>query len=175
MTSLSAIESAPNAASGRIDPLALRGVFGRFATGVTVVTAVAPDGERAGVTVNSFNTLSLDPPLILWSLALHAASLPVFRAADRFAVNILADDQAAIARQFARPAPDKFVGVALKPGLGDMLLIEGAIAHIECAVARRDPGGDHELYIGQVLRASATDGGPLVYARGGFGQYGPLA
>lgn len=175
MSSMGRIEDAPGLRGDAPEPAVLRAVLGRFATGVTVVTTVSPDGERAGVTASSFNTLSLDPPLVLWSLALTAASLPVFRAAGRFAVNILGEGQTGIARQFARPAADKFAGVETIEGLGGVPLIAGAIAHLDCAVWRRDDGGDHELYIGRVLRAGATDGAPLVYARGGFGQFAARA
>ncbi len=162
-------------ASGAMDPAHLRAVLGRFATGVTVITSVAPDGQRAGVTASSFNTLSLDPPLVLWSLSLKAPSLSVFRSGPHFAVNILAADQAAIALQFARPAEDKFRDIATYEGVGGVPLITGAIAHLVCSVVRRDPGGDHELYIGQVVDAVHTDRSPLVYARGGFGHFAPLS
>lgn len=171
MTSMGRIECAPSGEEDRIDPIALRGVLGRFATGVTVITTLSPSGERAGVTASSFNTLSLDPPLVLWSLGLRAPSLAVFRSADRFAVNILRDDQSDIARQFGRPSADKFAGVETAQGLGGVPLIGGALAQIECAVWRRDDGGDHELYIGRVLRMAASDGAPLVFARGAFGQF----
>ena len=154
-----------------IDPGTFRAVLGKFVTGVTVVTTRAPDGAIAGVTVSSFNTLSLDPPLVLWSLALRAPSLQIFRASARFAVNILAQDQRAIANQFARPSTDKFKGIALLEGLEGVPLIAGAAAYVECVAAQRYPGGDHELMIGQVERASATERTPLVYAQGNFGNF----
>src|SRR5579863_5828614 len=114
-----------------VDPATFRSVLRRFVTGVTVITT---RGARAaaGVTISSFNTLSLDPPLILWSLALKAPSLKIFRDSDRFAVNILADDQSAIAMQFAKSAPDKFGGIETVAGLGGAPLIVGAVAHLEC-------------------------------------------
>jgi flavin reductase (DIM6/NTAB) family NADH-FMN oxidoreductase RutF len=99
-----------------IDPADYRAVLGRFVTGVTIMTTVAPGGARVGVTANSFNTVSLDPPLILWSLALRAPSLAAFRAHDHFAVNILSRDQRQLALQFARPSPDKFVNVQTARG-----------------------------------------------------------
>ncbi len=154
-----------------VDPAAFRSVLGRFATGVTVVTTVSTEGKPVGVTASSFNTLSLDPPLILWSLALKAPSLSSYRSSGRFAVNILGIDQAAVALQFARPSNDKFRGIATMPGLGDVPLIADAIAHLECEVVRRDPGGDHELFIGRVLRAAAADRQPLIYVTGKFGQF----
>lgn len=175
MTSMSRIENATSGEPLRIDPITLRSVLGRFATGVTVITTLAPDGTRAGVTASSFNTLSLDPPLILWSLGLTAPSLSAFRAADRFAVNILRDDQSDLARQFGRPSADKFAGIETVPGLGGVPLIPQALAQIECAVWRRDEGGDHELYVGRVLRTATAEGSPLIFARGAFGQFGAHA
>lgn len=154
-----------------VDPATFRQALGRFVTGVTVITTRAPDGRTAGVTVSSFNTLSLDPPLILFSLALKAPSLAVFRAAERFAVNILAEGQETVALQFARPSEDKFAGVALVDGLGGVPLIDGAVAHLECLVAERYPGGDHEIVIGRLQRTHAAEKAPLVYHRGRFGQF----
>ena len=156
---------------GPVDPAALRSVLGRFATGVTVITTLSREGHKVGVTASSFNTLSLDPPLILWSLAVTALSLSAFRASGQFAVNILGSDQAAVALQFARQSDDKFRGIATRPGLGGVPLLDDAIAHLECEVVRRDPGGDHELYIGRVQRATAADRQPLIYVTGKFGQF----
>jgi flavin reductase (DIM6/NTAB) family NADH-FMN oxidoreductase RutF len=158
-----------------IEPTLFRSVLGRFATGVTIMTAASTEGLRAGVTASSFNTLSLDPPLVLWSLALTAPSLTVFRAAARFVVNILAEDQVAIAMQFARPSDDKFRGVDTRLGLGGVPLICGAIAHLECVVERRVPGGDHELYIGEIVRVEADERQPLIFSKGKFGQFADFA
>jgi flavin reductase (DIM6/NTAB) family NADH-FMN oxidoreductase RutF len=157
--------------SQTVDSYAFRSVLGRFVTGVTVITTKAPDGTVAGVTVSSFNTLSLDPPLVLWSLALQAPSLKTFRAAQRFAVNILAQNQSAIALQFAKAAPDKFRNIPLDYGLDDIPLITGAAARLECTVEQRYPGGDHELVIGRVVRVHAFDHKPLVYGQGQFGDF----
>jgi flavin reductase (DIM6/NTAB) family NADH-FMN oxidoreductase RutF len=132
-------------------PELYRQVMGSFPTGVTVMTAGLPGGQRIGVTASSFNTVSLDPPLVLWSLALQAPSLAAFRKADHFAVNVLADGQDALARQFSRPAEDKFAGIAIRTGLTGAPLIEGALAHIECRVAERYAGGDHEIMLGEVI------------------------
>lgn len=152
----------------RIDAGRYRSVLGRFATGVTVMTVAAPDGRRAGVTANSFNTVSMEPPLILWSLALKAPSLPLFRDSTHFAVNILASDQRDIALRFARPSEDKFHGVAVDAGTCGPPLIRGAIAHIECRTAYRYPGGDHEIIVGEILRMDGFDGLPLVFHSGRF-------
>lgn len=175
MNGVNVMERHKDPPSGGLDSHAFRSVLGRFATGVTVMTTVTPAGQKAGVTVSSFNTLSLHPPLVLWSLALAAPSLAVFRASGRFAVNILAEDQAAVALQFSRHADDKFHGISTVPGLGGVPLIVGAVAHIECEIERRDPGGDHELYIGRTVRADSSDRLPLVYAKGKFGQFTVLS
>lgn len=155
------------------DPAAYRAVMGAFPTGVTVMTVQSGE-DRAGCTASSFNTVSMDPPLILWSLGLRAPSLPLFRSAGHFAVNILAEGQQALARQFSRPAPDKFAGVPLRPGITGAPLIEGAIAHIECRVWARHPGGDHEIMLGEVVALSRGDGRPLVFSGGGFHGLAPL-
>lgn len=150
------------------DPALYRDVMGAFPTGVTVITLAMPEGQRIGVTASSFNTVSLDPPLILWSLALKAPSLQAFRAVEHFAVNILADDQRDTALQFARPSDDKFAGIGTSTGLTGAPLIDGALAHIECRVAARYPGGDHEIMLGEVVAMRRRDGKPLVFQRGAF-------
>jgi flavin reductase (DIM6/NTAB) family NADH-FMN oxidoreductase RutF len=154
-----------------LSPAAFRHALGRFVTGVTVMTTCLPSGVRAGVTVSSFNTLSLDPPLILWSLALKTPSLPVFLESGYFAVNILASDQSELALQFARHAPDKFVDVRISDGLHGVPLIEGAVAHLQCRMQQRLQGGDHELIIGRILKADVHERAPLVYGQGRFGRF----
>jgi flavin reductase (DIM6/NTAB) family NADH-FMN oxidoreductase RutF len=171
MSSLALAYASPTDDLEVIDPATYRSVLGRFVTGVTIMTTRCPQGAVAGVTVSSFNTLSMDPPLILWSLALNAPSLSVFRDATRFAVNILANDQSAVAMQFGRRGPDKFAGIETTPGFGDVPLIDGAVAHLECDVEQRYPGGDHELIIGRIRRAVAHHRTPLAYAHGKFGNF----
>jgi flavin reductase (DIM6/NTAB) family NADH-FMN oxidoreductase RutF len=154
-------------------PELYRQVMGCFPTGVTVMTAALPDGTRVGVTASSFNTVSMDPALILWSLSLRAPSLAAFRAADHFAVNVLADGQDGLARQFARASEDKFAGVATRQGQTGAPLIEGALAHIECRVAARHPGGDHEILLGEIKALSHGKGEPLVFRDGRFCRIAP--
>lgn len=146
----------------------LREVLGCFATGVAVVTTRGEGGAPVGLTINSFNSVSLDPPLVLWSLALAAPSLDAFRAHPGFAVNILSEDQAALARKFARPAPDKFAGIDWEPGYADVPLIAGAAARLECRTWRRYEGGDHEIIVGEVIAVAAVDKAPLIFHRGRF-------
>lgn len=158
----------------RPDAATYRDVMGAFATGVTIITVGDAEGNRLGVTASSFNTVSLDPPLILWSLALKAPSLKSFRDTDHFAVNVLADHQRDIALQFARPATDKFAGIATEYGLTGAPLITDALAHIECRIAARYPGGDHEIMLGEVLSLRRREGSPLVFQRGGFHGLAPV-
>lgn len=150
------------------DPASYRDVMGAFATGVTVMTLGTADGFRLGVTASSFNTVSLNPPLILWSLALKAPSLAEFRRHDHFAVNVLSADQKDIALQFARPSEDKFAGIPMVQGTLGLPLIRGALAHIECRTVARYPGGDHEIMLGEVVSLRRTDGPPLVFQSGAF-------
>lgn len=150
------------------DPASYREVMGAFATGVTVMTLGTADGFRLGVTASSFNTVSLDPPLILWSLALRAPSLAEFRRHDHFAVNVLAADQKNIALQFARPSEDKFAGISIAQGTLGLPLIVGALAHIECRMVARYPGGDHEIMLGEVVSLRRAGGAPLVFQSGAF-------
>jgi flavin reductase (DIM6/NTAB) family NADH-FMN oxidoreductase RutF len=150
-----------------------RKVMGCYPTGVAVMTALAPDGQRAGVTASSFNTVSLDPPLILWSLALKAPSLDIFRRTDFFAVNVLSAEQDQLAVQFARGADDKFAGVPLFDGHTGVPLLAQALAHVECRVAARYFGGDHEIMLGEVVALGRDEGEPLVFGGGRFRRLDP--
>ena len=150
------------------DPRELRQVLGSFVTGVTVITTVDAQGKPHGLTVNSFSSVSLDPPLILWSQSLSAPSHPVFRDAERFVVNILADDQVAISNQFARGKDDKFAGMAVDQGLGGVPLIRGSAAYLECRRMDCFRGGDHMVFLGQVERIERTGRQPLVFGGGRY-------
>ena len=145
-----------------------RNALGRFATGITVVTTVDEDGAPYGVTATSFASLSLDPPLVQWSLRNEAYSLPIFLKSGRFAVNILAAGQAAISRRFATPDIDRFAGQKTKPGLNEMSLIPGAVAWIECDLENTLAGGDHTILVGRVLRARTFEQPPLLHWRGAY-------
>jgi flavin reductase (DIM6/NTAB) family NADH-FMN oxidoreductase RutF len=150
-----------------IDPLDLRRTMSRFATGVTVVTTCV-NGKPEGVTANSFATVSLDPPLILWSLGRRARSFDAFSGATHFAINVLASDQLALCRNFAMPRPDKFDGVRYSLGIGDCPLLPEVIAQFECCTEQRVDAGDHVVFIGRVLNATHAPGEPLVFADGEF-------
>ncbi|WP_205666063.1 flavin reductase family protein [Aquabacter cavernae] len=149
-------------------PRHLRDVLGSFTTGVVVVTTQVEGDRPVGLTINSFNSVSLDPPLILWSLALKAPSLGAFRAAGSFVINILGEHQEDVGRRFATPAPDKFAGVAWEPGLTGAPVLADTAAHLECRVYARYPGGDHEIYVGEVVALQDRGHAPLVYHRGAF-------
>ncbi|HYF59293.1 MAG TPA: flavin reductase family protein [Burkholderiaceae bacterium] len=147
----------------------LRDCLGQFATGVTIVTTLDAASRPTGLTVNSFNALSLDPPLVLWSLSLRSASLSAFEACPNFAINVLAADQVALARRFARSGHDRFEGVATREGIGGVPLIDGAIAAFECELASHQRAGDHVLFIGRVRRCARESGGePLLFWNGAF-------
>ncbi len=138
----------------------LRDALGRFATGVTVVTTTTPRGPL-GITANSFASLSLDPPLVLWSPARQSSRFAAFEAASHFAVHVLAVDQQAIAEHFARVGGG-FERFGFDPGLGDAPLLRGCAARLECRHAARFDGGDHLICVGEVLRLSR--GGPSAAA-----------
>lgn len=146
----------------------LRKVLGSFVTGVTVITTRDRAGAAHGLTVNSFSSVSLDPPLILWSQALAAPSHPVFMEADRFVVNILADDQVDTSNRFARSGVDKFADTAVESGIGDIPMIQGCAAHLECRRVHSYPGGDHVVFIGEVERIWRHSREPLVFGGGRY-------
>ncbi len=148
---------------------ALRETLANYATGVAVVTANDADGAPYGVTINSFNSVSLDPPLVLWSLALSAWSLPVFQRAGGFAVNILSQDQDAVCKLFASREEERFAQVGWRRGFNDLPVLDGNLATLVCDVWARYPGGDHEIVIGEVLDCACAGGTPLVYCQGQLG------
>lgn len=156
------------------DKALLRRALSRFATGVMVVTTCTPDGRREGLTANSFSSVSLEPPLVLWSLRRDAPSLPSFISAGRFALSILGHGQSHLSRHFATPLPDKFAGIATREAPGDCPIIEDCIAAFECSTEIVHEGGDHMIFIGRVERAEFRPGRPLIFADGAYGIHEPL-
>lgn len=146
----------------------LRAALGAFATGVAVVTARDADGTMAGLTVNSFSSVSLDPPLVLFSQSLRSPSLPLFRRASHFIINILAADQQSLSRRFARPSADKFAGVAYAASTCGAPILHGAVAHFQCRREHEYDGGDHAIFIGRVERYASYDRPPLIFLRGDY-------
>jgi flavin reductase (DIM6/NTAB) family NADH-FMN oxidoreductase RutF len=146
-----------------------RAALGMFATGVTIVTARTAEGLVIGLTANSFNSVSLDPPLVLWSLAQDAASLPVFRAGSHYAINILAKDQKVLAERFALKGSERWNGVKFAEGAGGAPLLEGAAATFECFNRSRYEEGDHVIFVGEVERCAwRTGASPLLFHGGRY-------
>ncbi|RRD42939.1 flavin reductase [Comamonadaceae bacterium OH3737_COT-264] len=152
-----------------VQPKALRHLLGSYPTGVAIVTTRTPQGRNVGLTINSFASLSLEPPLVLWSLVNHSPSLEAFRDCTHFAINILAHGHEELARRFANPAvPDKFAGVALREAPEGIATIDGAITTLVCAHDHSRTVGDHLLLIGQVVRTASQPSKPLVFHAGKF-------
>ena len=152
-----------------------RASLGMFATGVTIVTARTDSGELVGLTANSFNSVSLDPPLVLWSLARAAASLPAFSTGSHYAINILSAQQKALAQQFAARDTDRWAGVGFSLGGSGAPLLDGAAASFECFNRSQYAEGDHVIFVGEVERCShRTDASPLLFHGGRFYTEHPL-
>jgi 3-hydroxy-9,10-secoandrosta-1,3,5(10)-triene-9,17-dione monooxygenase reductase component len=153
--------------------LTLRRALGRFPTGVAIVTCVGALDVRVGLTVNSFSALSLEPPLVLWSLRCESPSLGAFASATHFAVNVLGEQQAALSRRFASPVADKFAEGVWHIGEGGVPVLNEAAAVFECELASQQEVGDHVLFIGRVARF--VDGGlpPLLFHAGQYHRVGP--
>ncbi len=152
-----------------MEPSDFRNALGCFATGVTVVTAVGPRGELIGITINSFNSVSLDPPLVLFSLNRRAYSMGAFLSTQAFAVNILRAGQEAISERFARSLEDKWSGVEHEAWDSGCPILTCALAGFECKIRHTYHGGDHVIFVGEVTRQHHDpDGQPLLYHRGKY-------
>jgi flavin reductase (DIM6/NTAB) family NADH-FMN oxidoreductase RutF len=160
--------------SPAIDPTALRAAFASFATGVTVITALDEHGAPVGLTANSFGSVSLDPPLVQWSLRINSGLHRAFVDATLFCVSVLTREQEAVARQFSSRAPDRFADVALLLTRGEPPLIADALAHFVCRKINDYRVGDHELFIGEVLRTQTFAGEPLLFHASKFKRLQPL-
>jgi flavin reductase (DIM6/NTAB) family NADH-FMN oxidoreductase RutF len=148
----------------------LRKAFSKFGTGVTVMTAASSDGMFAGVTASSFNTVSMEPPIVLWSLALTSPSLRVFRDAGHFVVNVLGLHQIELSQRFSRPNPDKFVGLELGQASCGAPLLFNCAATLECTTVSEQTVGDHVLFLGQVKRYEYASVEPLLFFNGKYVQ-----
>ena len=146
----------------------LRTALGRYATGVTVVTTRTAGGDSIGVTINSFASVSLEPAIVLWSLARNASSIVAFRAAAWFAVNVLAADQLQIAARFAASRADRFSGVACEQGLFGLPLLSGSLAHFVCRTASQIEAGDHVVFLGALEYYRHFAGEPLLFQAGRY-------
>jgi flavin reductase (DIM6/NTAB) family NADH-FMN oxidoreductase RutF len=154
--------------------LVLRAALGRFTTGVTIITCRTTDGNLVGLTANSFNSLSLRPPLVLWSLRDVSPSLQAFVETSHFAVNVLAENQVELSRRFASSASDKFAEGLWSEGLGGAPVLGGCVAVFECQQVSHQMAGDHVLFIGQVLRVSEAPTTPLVFQAGHYRMLGEV-
>ena len=152
------------------DPQDFRDALGSFVTGVTIVTARDEAGRPYGLTANSFNSVSLDPPMVLWSLSLRSGSLPVFRDADNWAVHVLAADQQAMSDRFARPGDGKFAGVEDVDGPEGAPLLAGYAARFGCRARFEYEGGDHAIFLGEVVDFDRREADPLIYHGGRYGR-----
>ena len=156
-----------------IDQARFRQVLGHFATGVTIVTAIDDQGP-VGMSVNSFTSVSLDPPLVAFCVGNRSTTWPRIKASGGFCVNILASDQEALSRTFAGPAASRFTGLGWRPSPSGAPLIDGTIAWVDGTIEAIHPAGDHTMVIGRARHLDvAHDGGPLVFFRGGYGRFEP--
>jgi flavin reductase (DIM6/NTAB) family NADH-FMN oxidoreductase RutF len=152
-----------------------RAALGMFATGVTIVTARTDDGQLIGLTANSFNSVSLSPPLVLWSLSRAAASMVVFSAGSHYAINVLAADQKRLAERFATRGADRWAGVTFDEGAGGAPLLHGAAATFECFNRSRYEEGDHVIFVGEVEQCAHRTGvAPLLFHGGRYYTEHPL-
>ncbi len=153
---------------GLVDPALYRRTCAQFATGITVVTTRDSEGHPHGLTVNSFSSVSLDPPLVLVSIDLRNAILGHFISSEWFAINVLAEHHEELSRRFSSPAENRFLGVEWTTGISGMPLLTSVLAQLECAVVQTFEAGDHTVLIGEVRGASYREGKPLVFFDSGY-------
>lgn len=154
------------------DTDAFRRTLGCFATGVAIATTLGPRHEKVGMTISSFNSVSLDPPLVLWSIAHDAQTYDAFAGADHFAVNVLAAHQRELTVRFSTPGIDRFEGLECAEGFGGVPLLPEFAACFECSTEYRYPGGDHLIIVGRVHHFEDRQLDPLIFYRGGFHSKG---
>lgn len=153
-----------------VDADTFRSVLGRFASGVTVVTSLGRDGEDEGMTVSSFCSLSLEPPLVLICIDRTAAMYDSLAVCSHFIVQILSESQEAIARRFSGPDPNRFEGIGYVRGSRGIAILDDILAYIECRRVDAHPAGDHCIYVGEVEEAVTYEGRPLLRYRSGYAQ-----
>lgn len=156
------------------DKKAFRNALGQFPTGVTVITTKDEDGHPIGVTASSFNSVSMEPPLVLWSVAKKAYSAKIFEAAEFFIINVLAESQVAISNTCARQGADKFANIDYSEGLGGCPKLADTAAYFECKTWKLYEGGDHIIVVGEVINyENNSSNKPLVFARGSYAVTAP--
>ena len=156
--------------SPSFDKRDLRNALGSFGTGVTVVTSGTKQSRLVGVTANSFSSVSLEPPIVLWSLVSTSPSLEVFDQSGRFVINVLALHQIDLSKQFSKTLADKFAGVEFKEGLDGLPVIQNCVATFECKTIQRTVVGDHVLFLGQVENYVYEGKTPLLFCQGQYVQ-----
>lgn len=166
-------EVAVSALSASIDSIRLRRVLGSFATGVTVVTTRSADGRPVGLTANSFSSVSLLPPLVLWSLRCDSSAMDAFLTARHWAVHVLSADQQALSDRFARRSEDRFAGLEIASGEAGVPMLSGCAAVLQCRTVAEHQAGDHVIFIGEVLACEHLDAQPLVFHAGRYAQLAP--
>ena len=174
MTTQTSANSEPGSSAAKADPgftgSALRDAFGSFATGVTIVTTSGPAGADIGLTANSFSSVSLDPPMVLWSLARTSSSIDAFRNSVYFAVHILSADQEALSARFASKGIDRFGGLAIDRGPDGIPMLPDCMARFTCKLAYQYEGGDHDIFVGEIVDFSHSASKPLVFHGGRYGM-----
>jgi flavin reductase (DIM6/NTAB) family NADH-FMN oxidoreductase RutF len=166
----------PRARAARFTSQQFRAALGMFATGVTIVTARDATGVPVGITANSFNSVSLSPPLVLWSLARIAGSMPTFERGSHYAINILSAEQHELAMRFSSKAVDRFAGLAFREGAGGAPVLEGSAAVFECSNRSQYEEGDHVIFVGHVEHCERREGAtPLIFHGGRYFTELPLA
>ncbi len=151
---------------GRVAPVTseeFRRACGRFATGVTIASVADPEGVPHGLTVSSFTSVSLNPPLVLICLGHAVTVIDIFRNSEFFGINVLADNQRDLSDRFARKGQDRFGGLDWRRGTTGVPLLAGVLASMECAISQRVTAGDHDIFIGEMVSAQATEGEPLIH------------
>jgi 3-hydroxy-9,10-secoandrosta-1,3,5(10)-triene-9,17-dione monooxygenase reductase component len=153
------------------DEQAFRGVLSRLAGGVVAVTGLGPDGSPVGLTVSSFVSVSLDPPLVSFCAAQSSTTWPLLRVGGHVCVNILGEDQSGLAAQFAAPGAERFRGLGWRPSPGGLPVLDGGLAWLECVIRAEHRAGDHDIVVCHVEQLEQTGGGgPLIRFRGAYGR-----
>ena len=160
-----------------LDNRRFRDALGQFPTGVTIITTVTPGGERLGMTISSFNSLSLDPPLVLFSIWREANSFASWQRAERYAINVLSENQEELSNKFARAKGERWIGQTLLSGRTGLPLLPNAVIAFECEAYGRHDGGDHEIFVGRVVELHENQGKrghPLVFFGGQYRRLGAV-
>jgi flavin reductase (DIM6/NTAB) family NADH-FMN oxidoreductase RutF len=171
LTPMSASATSSADATVPVDGALLRDALGRFLTGVTIVTVAGMNQQLYGLTVNSFNSVSLSPPLVLWSLDKRNEKTSLFQKAAGFAVNIMSAAQIDLCERFSGDATDRFAGCGWTPGAFGQPLLDNALVQMECRHWEQYDGGDHLIFVGEVMSVTKADGAPLAFFKGQYGHY----